>query len=373
MQTFFRTLPTLTIEEFRKSFQAVNMKLDMLRDRIHIIIDGRRKRQLSDWWLTYIETEVDRFLTDHGLQKNCLPHDYMNKKPESTDAVKETLNLLTDLMKVGKDETKLDRFIFRVVNEVYSVLDEFIEDMHYVSTNVDGVHQENLKKDVDYLLQMKSMDEDIKRQRQCGEVEASGKFEMSNVVPICGLLMARLHMFKCELETALELWDKDSKFTKTRNQNIYDTIGRSDAPQNLAASALFPIQNSPIEVSSGSVTNRPSRKGSYWQTPVINRKANLDEERNNFNFIREMKDNHLTDDHLNNLNSPQKENFVDGKRKPFFSSYPTTLGTPNEDTSGNGNDNGNTHNLITKKPSLNLTPELNLEEDRQFFIGTRFV
>jgi hypothetical protein len=107
----------------------------------------------------------------------------------------------------------LDELIVRVTTEVYTVLDEFIVDTEYVlnTKKADGnygeyqKHKESLEKDMDYLLRMKSMDEEIQKRRQSGEVESSGKLEMTDVVPIGGLVMARLHVLECELRTAIEI------------------------------------------------------------------------------------------------------------------------------------------------------------------------
>jgi hypothetical protein len=195
------------------------MKLTILRDRMQMILEGQRKRHLCDWWLTYIEFECDKFLTEHNYNKHCIPDDYMNIPPADLDVVNENLKLIQSLMDMtSKQSLEFDELIDRVTSEIYIVLDEFISDTEYLLTtkkiDVNVVEytkqKESLKKDVDYLLQMKSMDEEIRRRRKNGEAESS-KLEMTDVVPIGGLVMARLHVIECELKTALELWTPKNK------------------------------------------------------------------------------------------------------------------------------------------------------------------
>ena len=68
--------------------------------------------------------------------------------------------------------------------------------------------------DLDYLKKMKKMDDEIYEKRKMekgkgkkGEEKTRG-FQMTDVVPIAGLVMARFSMFECEHRTALELWGK---------------------------------------------------------------------------------------------------------------------------------------------------------------------
>jgi hypothetical protein len=217
LKLIFGQLPTQIVKELRKFFQFVDIKLDILRDRMQMIIDGRRKKQLCDWWLAYIESESDKFLAEHGYNKDCLPDDYMNKAPKDLNDVKENLTLIQNLMVVTPNKlSDLDELIVRVTTEVYTVLDEFIVDTEYVlNTKKAGgnygeyqKNKESLEKDMDYLLRMKSMDEEIQKRRQSGEIESSGKMEMTDVVPIGGLVMARLHVLECELRTAIEIWEQ---------------------------------------------------------------------------------------------------------------------------------------------------------------------
>ena len=68
-----------------------------------------------------------------------------------------------------------------------------------------------MTKDYEYLKKMKKMDTEIQEQAKEDEEEGEGKerrrrVEMSDVVPVAGLIMARFHMYENELLTAVDMW-----------------------------------------------------------------------------------------------------------------------------------------------------------------------
>jgi hypothetical protein len=210
MRDYFLNLPSTIREEFQKYFKIIDVNLTSLQERANSIRNGKRKRQLCDWWLNYIETECEKFLADNGFNKHCIPDDYMDIAPKDPNIVKENLELLQNLMRVDSENLKLTPFVSRVITEVYVVLDEFIAEIEFVlaetrkELNCSAEMTLSLVKDLEYLIQMKKMDEEIRNQDQSWK--ASRKLEMSDVVPIGGLVMARLHVVECELRTALEVW-----------------------------------------------------------------------------------------------------------------------------------------------------------------------
>jgi len=173
---------------------------------------------LCEWWLTLIETEANNFLQKHGFVKDSLPFNYLSVPPPDLEVVKSNYSLIQQMMKC--DCKEMDELLIRVTNEVYSVLDEFIEDTKFTLEfqAKDGISYEkfeqyktSLEMDVEYLTKMKQMDVEIQERRASGNVEACGKMEMTDVVPIGGLIMARIHILECEMRTALERWDKKKK------------------------------------------------------------------------------------------------------------------------------------------------------------------
>lgn len=87
-------LPGIVMEEFRKMFQSADVKLTLLRERMEMILDGRRKRQLCEWWLTLIESEANDFLQQHGFVANSLPFNYLSVPPADLEVVKSNYLLI---------------------------------------------------------------------------------------------------------------------------------------------------------------------------------------------------------------------------------------------------------------------------------------
>jgi len=59
---------------------------------------------------------------------------------------------------------------------------------------------------------MKEMDGKIREKWRKGLPELE-KVEMSDVVPVAGLIQARFSILYCELQTVLDMWASDRKIT----------------------------------------------------------------------------------------------------------------------------------------------------------------
>jgi hypothetical protein len=68
----------------------------------------------------------------------------------------------------------------------------------------------NFEKDLMYLRRMKEMDEQIAAKWKAGELGAE-KLQMTDVVPVSGLVQARFSILECELRTVLEMWGPKKK------------------------------------------------------------------------------------------------------------------------------------------------------------------
>jgi hypothetical protein len=123
----------------------------------------------------------------------------------------QNLQIIQDLLE--KPSEDLDIFIEKSTNLIYRVLDRFIVDLQslvsFVPTS-DEVVTSRMKNELEYLLKMKEMDNDIIQKRKSGICEMS-KVVMTSVVPISGLIMARFHMYECELKTSIEIWGHRSE------------------------------------------------------------------------------------------------------------------------------------------------------------------
>ena len=169
---------------------------------------------------------------------NCLPHNYTNVPPNDLSVVRGNLGLIQSLMRY--DNVELDEMVSRVTKEVYCVLDELIAETEFVlqytssdesTSEKHAKYKVSVEKDVKYLMKMKAMDDEIQLRRARGDLEAR-ELEMSDVVPISGLIMARLHVLECELRTAVEIWDhkrdaqllKDSRTSSLARTQAFDSF-----------------------------------------------------------------------------------------------------------------------------------------------------
>jgi hypothetical protein len=214
MEAVLATLPDQFFKEIKAFFTTIDMRLGQLKEKMEMIIDGTRKREVCDWWLNYIEINTDDFLKRKGFVFSSLPNNYLSEAPQDVELVKRNLGLIQQLMRVDCRDTL--ELLMHLTTQVYTVLDELISDtaltLEYKTKyegESEGMFQgemDSLKKDMQYLLKMKAMDEEIQRRKTDGVLGHSSKLEMTDVVPVGGLVMAHLHIIECELQTALEIW-----------------------------------------------------------------------------------------------------------------------------------------------------------------------
>ena len=123
--------------------------------------------------------------------------------------------------KEEKRKYGVEKFVGEVVTEVYEVVDGLREEIEFMlekkwkgirnkmgwgEEGEGGKEGEVMKRDYEYLVKMKEMDEKIKREQIEGKREKRG-LELSTVVPVAGLVMARFHVYNCEINTAIEHWE----------------------------------------------------------------------------------------------------------------------------------------------------------------------
>jgi hypothetical protein len=190
-----------------------------------LIWNGTRKREVCEWWLSYIENEADTYLSSQGYIHNTLPYHYTSEPPHDLDGVKANLLLLPKLVKGACESTV--KLVDRLMNEVYIVLDQLIDEIQMTlqflkcenesESDVVDVEERvsSLEKDLKYLLKMKEMDEEIRQRSKSGSLAETKAIEMTDIVPVGGLIMARFHILECELRTAMELWGR-----RTRNLRL---------------------------------------------------------------------------------------------------------------------------------------------------------
>ena len=138
--------------------------------------------------------------------------------------------LLGDIIgEEGEKEGKygVEKLVEEVVGEVYEKVDTLKEEMEFMLEKKwvglpleigweEGGGEgdveleeggEIMKRDHEYLVKMKEMDEKISKAKREGKMEKK-ELELSDVVPVAGLVMARFHVKNCELNTAIGHWQK---------------------------------------------------------------------------------------------------------------------------------------------------------------------
>ena len=238
-------------------FSVILYRIALFKKRGSDLKSGKLKNEMCQWWLGYIEKRVDkfvffffffffflffsfifhkkknRFLTKQGYIHNTLPDDYLNTPPPDITSVFMNQALLGEIIaEEGDMEGKygVGKMVEEVVGEVYEKVDSLREEMEFMLEKKWvglplGVEWEGdieleeggeiMKRDHDYLVKMKEMDEEIKQAKKEGTMEKK-KLELSDVVPMAGLVMARFHIYNCELNTALSHWAKMDEMAKKR-------------------------------------------------------------------------------------------------------------------------------------------------------------
>ena len=217
------------------------------------------------WFLMlfFIIMKTNRFLTEHGYVHNTLPDDYLNTPPDDMDSVFANQTLLGEII-AEEGEKKGNYGVEEVVGEVYEVVDGLKEEMGFMlekkwaglplgvgwegggggGTDIELEEGgEIMKRDYDYLVKMKKMDEEIEQAKKDGTREKK-KLEMSDVVPVAGLVMARFHVYNCELNTATDHWTKMGEMAKKRSRKGLE-LGKERRESNMWAGVWkksYPVQ-----------------------------------------------------------------------------------------------------------------------------------
>jgi hypothetical protein len=194
-----------------------------LSDEYSAIIHGKRKKEICGWWLTLIDSRVTKFLLGLGFRHHPTPSS--GKSIASRDILKQISELEKsyDIVKcvVSAPSAALNSFVDNVTNEIYSALtplitsmefvseDEWIEDMHMSETykRIKEIpyfwnqrEREAVKRDLCYLKAMRDLDMKIQRENNDRTLL---RVDVSEIVPIAGLIMGRFHLYESECRSAL--------------------------------------------------------------------------------------------------------------------------------------------------------------------------
>ena len=201
----------MVVDKIQQYCDGFEEQFDGLTARLKDIVDGTAKKEVTDWWLGRIENGANRFLCDRGYALDAIPENYLDDPPQDFGVVRRNLEILQGLMTAGGAD--LDEFLCKLVDDVYVVLGRHMDDIKFVvqtefeemkipNFRVTEQQRISLGKDLEYLLEMQRMDGEIKESLQRGEKTVK-KLEMSRVVPVGGLIMARFRILECETHSVL--------------------------------------------------------------------------------------------------------------------------------------------------------------------------
>eukprot|EP01104_Vermistella_antarctica_P018385 TRINITY_DN6778_c0_g1_i1.p1 TRINITY_DN6778_c0_g1~~TRINITY_DN6778_c0_g1_i1.p1 ORF type:complete len:1084 (-),score=300.94 TRINITY_DN6778_c0_g1_i1:78-3329(-) len=198
-----------------------------LRKSMDEFIEGKRKADLTEWWLKLIDHRVDKFLEDRGFILNAIPEDYIEERPEDFDAIRHNLAILKLAIKPSTDlNGEMLVLVNKLKAEIMPKIDEFVcvtisvlahrlnlpGDKPNVANVVrtfctqrstlpeeTQVWMENAIKDIGYLIKMKKMEAGF-------DPTHSQKLALTDVVPISGLIIGRLHILENMINTCMDVW-----------------------------------------------------------------------------------------------------------------------------------------------------------------------
>jgi hypothetical protein len=90
-------------------------------------VTGKKKTELTDWWLQTIEERVDEYLRDAGYQPDSIGYMYTSVAPDNLDIVQRNYRVFEDITKCRLQG--YFEFILRTTEEIYSGIDPYITEM----------------------------------------------------------------------------------------------------------------------------------------------------------------------------------------------------------------------------------------------------
>ena len=194
--------------------QAAKTQIDNYEQILESILNGNRKNEFCDRWLQHIEKKGDEYLATLNYKLDALPSNYTDVPPPSLEVVEKNREILLKVME-GDGVEGFDLFVEQTTAEVYQMVNQLMEEIEMVlkkewvdiSRRATSTEERivALQNDYEYLMKVKRMDQKIEEERKKGTRELK-HLEMSDVVPVSGLIVARFHIYECECRTALDLW-----------------------------------------------------------------------------------------------------------------------------------------------------------------------
>lgn len=120
------------VSEYRQYVGACNMAIEEMESYRAKIMNGKRKTELSVWWLQLVTTRVKEYLSCSGFEHDAIPDNYLDCPPADTAIVRKNLILLGRILKSGQsghDHFKLKVLIKDICNKIYPKITHFMADL----------------------------------------------------------------------------------------------------------------------------------------------------------------------------------------------------------------------------------------------------
>jgi hypothetical protein len=90
-------------------------------------VTGKKKTELTDWWLQTIEERVDAYLQDAGYHPNSIGSMYTSVAPDNLEIVQRNFRVFEEITKWRLQD--YFEFIRRTTEEIYREIDPYIQEM----------------------------------------------------------------------------------------------------------------------------------------------------------------------------------------------------------------------------------------------------
>eukprot|EP01103_Thecamoeba_quadrilineata_P000113 TRINITY_DN1008_c0_g2_i1.p1 TRINITY_DN1008_c0_g2~~TRINITY_DN1008_c0_g2_i1.p1 ORF type:complete len:833 (+),score=198.07 TRINITY_DN1008_c0_g2_i1:387-2885(+) len=259
-QTFVPNLEEVVHKSFvgcasvllREMTSRLVMSLEFLNIEREMLLSGRRKRELTDWWLGLVDSAVRGFLVARGFDFNVVPANYCDEPPSSLEAVHSNLRIVQNVILLASTAVvngginTVRNFVSRLAHDIYVRIDEFVRNVRALVCELAGVDLselplgppassasdsfkseastasmlqnvlkqkkeriqketrvqiKELMRDYEYIVEMKRLEIDAE------DVNGGGKLQLSTAVPVRGLIFGSFVRLEKELNTVVEIWE----------------------------------------------------------------------------------------------------------------------------------------------------------------------
>ena len=190
-------------------------------------LNGKRKSQLTEWWLSTIDMATHLYLSEKNYDPSAIPDDYITNVPSDMEIIKKDLKIIEVILKKNP-ENDVFALIERLTREIYQRINHFVLHVKIILSDILSIPWDefdwekckekfegfpfeaqtknpisDLIKDVDYLLEMQEME----KTAISSENKPSQGLVLSNVVPVSGLILSTFYRKENVLRTIIELYD----------------------------------------------------------------------------------------------------------------------------------------------------------------------